>query len=65
MDMPWAWLIMCQDSDNQREHRAPMTLDPSGKSTPKLPEAYLIEDLIKLIQSDVSAPKISENEIRP
>ena len=42
-----------------------MTLDPSGKSTRKLPDAYLIEDLIILIQSDVSAPKISENEIRP
>ena len=52
-------------SDSQGEQRAPMTLDPSGKSTCKLPDAYLIEDLIKLIQSDVSAPKISENEIRP
>lgn len=52
-------------SDNLGEQRAHITLDPSYASTPKLPDTYLIQPSIRLSQSDVSVPKLVENEIRP
>ena len=45
--------------------RAPIKLDPSNTSTPKLPDSYVIQPPVELTQTDVFAPRISNNKVRP
>jgi hypothetical protein len=46
--------------------RNPLKLDPSDKSTPKLPDSYMIQPPVELAQSiNVFAPRHGENEVRP
>ena len=44
--------------------RTPIKLDPSDKSTPNLPDSYMIQPPVELAQSNVFAPRHGENEVR-
>ena len=51
--------------DNHEVKRAPIKLDPSDSSTPKLPDSYLIQDPVELIHTDVCVPRGCNSKVRP
>ena len=45
--------------------RDSITLDPSDKPTPKLPDSYVIHEPVQLSQRDVFATKLGHSNLRP
>ena len=45
--------------------RATINLDTSDTSTPKLPDAYMIQPPVKLTQTYVFAPRLGNSKVRP
>ena len=50
---------------NLGEKRAPIKLDTTDTSTPKLPDAYMIQPPVELTHTDVFAPRLGNSEVRP
>ena len=42
-----------------------MKLHPSDTSIPKLPDSYVIQPAVELAQTDVFAPRVGLNDVRP
>ncbi len=51
--------------ENPGVKRSPIKLHPSNSSTPKLPDSYVIQPPVELTQTNVFAPRISNNKVRP
>ena len=51
--------------DNHGVKRAPIKLDYSDSSTPKLPDSYVIQDPVELIDTNVFVPRGFHSKVRP
>ena len=51
--------------DNLGQKRAPVKLDPTDKSTLKLPDSYIIQPSVELNQNDIFAPRCATGKVRP
>ena len=51
--------------DNLGQKRAPIKLDPTDKSTLKLPDSYMIQPSVELNQNDIFAPRCATGKVRP
>ena len=51
--------------DNLGQKRAPIKLDPTDKSTPKLPGSCMIQPSVELNQNYISAPRCATGKVRP
>ena len=51
--------------DSLGQKRAPIKLDPTDKSMPKLPDSYMIQSSVELNQNDVFTPRCATGKVRP
>ena len=51
--------------DNLGQKPAPVKLDPTDKSMPKLPDSYMIQPSVELDQNDIIAPRCATGKVRP
>ena len=52
-------------NENHGVKRVSIKIDNSDKSTPKLPDSYLIQHPVELTTTEVFAPRLGDNEVIP